>query len=484
MKSFIFKSILFSLILSLVLILIDPLFLDNTKWDVATFNSFYEADENDVNVVFIGSSHLNKGIDTYIVDAVCKTNSIKISGGGMNIAQIYYNLKEVLSKQKPELVVLETYALLEPNSLNNNLFSKSGKLNVRPFNSEYYKRFGAVKYDEIRSIYRKNTPYHMFNVTRFHEVWTDLDSWSSSLKAKFSMNPKKINQEFNRSFSILDNKKIKAFRNTEFDSDKIYISKDEKFFLSKIINLSKDYNFKILFFTTPVLDVYYDKTKTGFNKVSNELNSIIKKHKNIRFFDINKKVNGYDNTRFNNGKVSYNQHLNYKGIINTSHLLSEYLNENYKLAKIERENKSLEDILYNHTRIEKSQNIEGNIEIVNNFKYRIGDSLINTIKVPKKQSSINIKGWLLDKGNQPSETTRKLAFKKNNKFIIVTKGSLNNQKNDAIGRRFGEDFKNSGFNFRFNRNTFEKGKYRIYGIVESKNGSFEIKDMWKWIVIE
>jgi hypothetical protein len=468
----------------LIITLIDPLFLDNKEWDVATFNSFYEAEEDEVDVVFIGSSHLNKGIDTYIVDAVSKTSSIKISGGGMNVAQMYYNLKEVLTRQKPKLVVLETYALIEPNSLNNNLFSRSGKLNVRPFKSEYYKRFGVVKFHEISSIYRKNTPYHMFNTFRFHDVWSDLDNWSESLKAKFSMDPKKINQEFNRSFSTLNNEKIKAFRDTEFDTDEIYISKDENYFLNKIIDLSKDYDFKILFFTTPVLDVYYNETKPDFINLSNQLRSIIKEHKNIKFFDINANVNGFDKTRFNNGKVSYNQHLNYKGIINTSNILSEYLKENYTFDKIEKKNISIEDILYNTKRIEKSSSIEGNIEKVNKYRYRIGDSLTNTIRIPKNQWTINIEGWLLDKENHPDETIRKLAFKKGNNFIVITKGSLKTQKNNSIARRFGKEFSNTGFNFSFNRNSFEKGKYRIYGIVESKNGDFEIKDMWKWMVIE
>lgn len=485
MKLFILKICLFLILIGVLLYKLDPFFLDNKKWGVTTFNSFYEADKEELDIVFIGSSHLNRGVDTYIVDAICKTNSVKISSPGMTIAQMYYNLKEVLSKGKPELVVLETYVLIDTHGLNDNLFDKQKNLRVRPFNSEYNKRLGKVKYEEISKIYPDNTLFHIYNGFRFNDVWTDLDNLSASLKAKLSSDPKKINQERNRSLSVFSDDKIREYHKTDFSNEKIYISDDEKFFLDKIIKLSKANNLKILFYTVPVLDIYYKKTKKAFDRVSDELNSISENHKNIEFSNINKKVNGYDKTRFVNGNVSHNQHLNYKGIINTSNMLSKYIKNNYKFeAKSDPDLKSIEDILYKGGKIEKDPKIEGNIESINNFQYRIGDSLITTISIPKSQKKISIKGWMFHKNLNAKKTIRKLAFKKKNNFIMISQGDMQNLKNKSIARLFGENYNNSGFNFNFNRNSFEKGKYKIYGIVKSKKGDITIKDMWKWLIIK
>ena len=233
------------------------------------------------------------------------------------------------------------------------------------------------------------------------------------------------------------------------------------------------------------MDIYYKKTKKAFNRASKYLNTISGNHKNIQFFDINQKFKGYDKTRFINGKVNYNQHLNYKGIINTSNMLSKYIKSNYKFeTKSNLGLKSIEDILYKGVKIKKEPSIEGNIESINKIQYRIGDSLITTISIPRGQKNISIKGWMFHKNLNTKKTIRKLAFKKKNNFIIISQGDKQNLKNKSIARRFEENYSDSGFKFNFNRNSFEKGKYKIYGIVESKKDDITIKDMWKWLIIE
>lgn len=484
MKNFILKCLLFSVLVMSLLLLIDTWFLNNDQWDVASFNSLYEAEDNEVDIVLIGSSHLNKGIDPFIVDALCKTNTIKISGGGLTIAQMYYNLKEALKIQNPKLVVMETFSLLEPHSTNNNLFDANGNLKVRPFNSEYYKRFGKVKYTELSKIYPENTLYHLFNSFRFHEVWTDMDQLSSSLNAKFASNPQKINQEFNRTLSTLGFDKVNTYKTKSFSTEKIFISKDEKYFLNKIIKLSKTENFKLLFFTTPILNIYYNKTKEAFQSTSNELESILKKN-NIKYFDINQVVGGFNATHFVDGNVTYNQHLNYKGIIKTSNILSKFINKNYKFKSLGNTDiNSPEDILYRKNTIEKNRIIYGNIETVNNQKYLVGDSLTNTIIIPKNKSTVHIEGWLLRKGINKNESIRKLAFKKNNNFFIITQGDLQEMPNDYAASRFGKNYQMSGFKYTFNKKAFDKGKYKIYGIIETEDKSVMVRDMWKWIVIK
>lgn len=485
MRSLIVKSFIFISLCALILLKVDAFFVDNTAWDVATFNSFYDLDDNALDIAFIGSSHLNKSVDTYIVDANCKTNSVKISGGGMTISQMYYNLKEVLSTQNPSLVVMEIYALIEPHDINNELFDDSGKLLVRPFKSEYYKRFGFVKYDEIRSVYPDGQLYNMLNAFRFNDVWTDDQKLSASVEAKLSANPKIINQDYNKKLAFMKDATLDGYRDKEFKTQKIFLSENEKLFVNKIIELSKANNFDLLFFSTPVLDAYYKKTERRLEKISNELREIFKAHNNVKFYDINQEVKGYDRTRVLPGKVEHNQHLNYKGIINTSNLLSKFINNNYEFNKQQIASaNTIEDILYRNIKVEKDTTFLGNISGINNFKYVNKDSITNTISIPKHQKNISIKGWMFKEGLSLNKSVRKLALKKKNNFIVISEGNLENQKTNAIAKRFGDKYKTSGYSFKFNRYSLEKGKYKIYYIIESDKDEIFVKDLWKWLIIE
>lgn len=485
MKALILKSIIFSLLLSFILLKLDPFFVDNTSWDVSSFNSLYEADENSTDIVFIGSSHLNRGIDTHIIDANCQTNSIKISGAGMNMAQTYYNLKEALTTQSPKIVAIETFALIVPRDIYNNSIDDDGKIALKSYKAEYYKRFGEAKYNEISSIYSEERLYHMFNFFRFHDAWTDDELFSKSIAAKLSSDSKRINQDINKGLAILKAHQVREFQNKDFNTEKFFISEDEKQYINKIISLSREHQFELLFFTVPVLDIYYKKTKKGFQRTAKALNEIFKNYDNVKYYDINAEVGGFDKTRVRPGKVNDNQHLNYKGIINTSNLLAKYIKENYEFDKAQ-SNKlnTIEDILYYNRKIEKDSTFLGNITTINNFEYKTEDSLTNTISVPKHQKNINISGWMFKSDLNLNKSVRKIALKKKNNFIMISKENLESKRTSAVPKQFKDDFEMSGFNFFFDRLSVEKGKYRIYFVIESDKGELFFKDLWKWIIIE
>jgi len=369
--------------------------------------------------------------------------------------------------------------------LYNNSTDENGKMLLRSWKAEYFKRFGTAKYEEISSIYPEDKLFNMFNFFRFHDVWTDDETLSKSIDAKLSINPKRIHQDINKSLAYMDDSKIKEYRNKELDSEEFFISDDEKLFLDKIIKLSEEHKFELLFFTVPVLDVYYNKTKKGYKKVGNELKEIFKKHKNIKYYDINAKVGGFDKTRVAPGRVNHNQHLNYKGIINTSNLLSKFIKNNYNFeTNLTNRVNSIEDILYTNKKIEKDSTFLGNMADVNGMKFKVGDSLRNIITIPKNQTNITISGWMFKEGVPLRKATRKIALKKKNNFIFISKRDLEKRSSKYIAKRFVENYLNSGYDFKINKNLLEKGKYKIYNIIESDKGEIFIKDMWKWLIIE
>ncbi len=486
MKQLIIKSLIFIALISFILLKIDPFFIDNSTWKAGSFNSFYEEEKNTSDIIFIGTSQLNDGIDTYIIDAKCNTNSVKICGPGMNMAQTYFNLKEALNRQSPKIVAIETYSLITPVDVFNNSIDDNGNMALKSYKTEYYKRFGKAKQEEICLIYPEDKVYHMFNFFRFHEGWTDDKQLSKSIMTKLSSDPKRFNQNLSRGAKTFINQtQIHKFENKNFDSDKYLISDDEKLYLNKIIELSRLYNFELLFFKVPVLDVYYNNIAKRFNESTDELKTFLNKYDNIKHYDINGEVGGYDRTHFKPDVVSNNQHLNYKGMIKTSSMLAKFINSNYTLNKQQvREAKTLEDILYSNEKIEKDSVFFGDVSGINHLKYSDGDNVTNTIVLPQDQTNIAIWGWMFKSGLNLKKSFRKIALKKNNNFIFVSNGNLKRVKNSYVPNRFKQEFEQSGYSIYFNKKLLEKGKYKIYHILESNKGEMHIMDMQKWVIIE
>ena len=313
MKSIVIKIVLFLIVISSLLLTIDSYFLDSTNASVNSFNSLYEADKNSVDIVFIGNSHLSKGINTNIIDAKCNVNSLKVHAGGIQIAQIYYNLLEILKYQSPKVVGLELFPLVHSDNISNKLFNSKNKMLSKGMKGEYFKRFGIPKYKEIKLIDPKNNWYHMFNFFRFHENWTNLESVSKSLQNRFSVSAKELNYNHNKILWHLNSSSIEGYKKRMFIKKDIYFSEAEKIYLKKIIVLSDEYNFDLLLFTIPVYEEYYNKVKDSIDNTSLKIYNYAKEYKEIKFYDINKELGGLSATYIMGEKVSENQHLNYKG---------------------------------------------------------------------------------------------------------------------------------------------------------------------------
>lgn len=196
--------------------------MDRDQWIYSSYNSLYEA-EKPKNLVFIGNSHLNKGLDNFIVDAKTGSESIKLVGAGLNIAQIYYNFLEVLEYQLPELIVIETWCLYSPGNNHNNPIDDNGKLvgyNKYAFEN---KRIGPIKFEETQlSVDKKDIAFHLFNTFRYHDRWTDLKGFSFFLNDGFRAPAEEVLQEWVKTGGVLTPSKAEQYAHTQFDSSGIF----------------------------------------------------------------------------------------------------------------------------------------------------------------------------------------------------------------------------------------------------------------------
>lgn len=80
--------------------------------ELSSWNAFYEFTENnDVDVLLIGNSHLYTGINPNHLSTVLGANCFIVAASGAPIIDTYYALKEALTRCNPKLVVIETYGI-------------------------------------------------------------------------------------------------------------------------------------------------------------------------------------------------------------------------------------------------------------------------------------------------------------------------------------------------------------------------------------
>ena len=479
MKSIVIKIVLFLIVISSLLLTIDSYFLDSTNASVNSFNSLYEADKNSVDIVFIGNSHLSKGINTNIIDAKCNVNSLKVHAGGIQIAQIYYNLLEILKYQSPKVVGLELFPLVHSDNISNKLFNSKNKMLSKGMKGEYFKRFGIPKYKEIKLIDPKNNWYHMFNFFRFHENWTNLESVSKSLQNRFSVSAKELNYNHNKILWHLNSSSIEGYKKRMFIKKDIYFSEAEKIYLKKIIVLSDEYNFDLLLFTIPIYEEYYNKVKDSIDNTSLKIYNYAKEYKEIKFYDINKELGGLSATYIMGEKVSENQHLNYKGMIKTSNLLADFINKEYNLKpnSLFINDDTVEKLIYNSKKTARDSSYLGNVETVNGKNYYdLENKELITISLAERR--VKLEGWMFKKGVNLKRGSKIIALKKGDDFVYVSGKDLVDNSNQ------GKSFEKSGYSINISKYMLEKGRYKIFHIIKSHDNELYVQDMWKWIVIK
>lgn len=75
------------------------------------WNSFYQEEQESIDIIFLGSSHIYNGINPIIVYDITHMTGFDLSSSGQDIPTSYFYLKESLQYQHPSYVVLDTYGI-------------------------------------------------------------------------------------------------------------------------------------------------------------------------------------------------------------------------------------------------------------------------------------------------------------------------------------------------------------------------------------
>lgn len=279
-----------------------------TGGDSDMVHSFYEIEENTLDVLCVGSSHGFASFYPNILWKDCGLASYALCSPRQSVATSYYMLKEALQYQKPRVLLMEAYYFM---------FGKRYTDEATLRMSIDGMRFGPVKMELVEDllgdypIKQKLSVYLPF--IKYHSRWPELQP------EDFQTRPYLKGATFKYRQHPLEDPGVPEGEGK--------ISKVNLEYFDKIIQLCNEHDIELVMYAAPY---GYDKNYKAFvrkQKVNNALESYLAE-RGIPFLNYQ---------RTNAAGIDYavdfwdSQHLNAVGAIKTTRHLGSFLREHYEL---------------------------------------------------------------------------------------------------------------------------------------------------------
>lgn len=288
------KIVIFLSICAFLLVYISPIFVpkNNSNQSGIKYENargFYGENKNTVDVLAIGNSDLYSAMNPLQIWNEQGYTSYVCAEPQQSIFAAYYMLKEVLTCQKPKVVILEV----------DELFSKNE----------------AEDIDEAIN----NALKYAFPLFEYHSRWKDLtvnDFQDRDADYKTRMESKGYIFHNNIKSNPDGFKYLAKNRNAS-------ITQTTQMYLKKFIDLAHDHGAEVMFVWFPSATTATTKRHESVQRLSKSLN--------IPFIDFN--IDQFD-TGFDwqTDTRDGGNHLNYSGASKITKFLGQYLKENYELT--------------------------------------------------------------------------------------------------------------------------------------------------------
>ena len=313
--------------------------------------SLYNSKENSIDVLFTGSSHSFCTVNTGILWEEYGIAAKDIADGGQPLASTYYYLKEALKTQHPEIVFVELYginisylALTDGNIYRNTLNMK--------WSLDYLNNRNSV-IDAIGSKYKTEENYDdivkgmLYKFPVIHTRYSELTE-----------NDYKQNNEMLR---FLSNWTTKAYDKPVFDNSVGTLSEKQISILDDIYNLSREENFKLIFWVAPyVVNEDAAKIYNALEKYADEKNIDM-----YNFIKLADQIN-FDFTADMRNESVYGSHVNNFGSMKVTRYLGDLLRSVYGVP-----DRSADPLYAEYERMGKEWDLikaQHDLETADNFK--------------------------------------------------------------------------------------------------------------------
>ncbi len=266
----------------------------------------YATEKDTMDVVFVGNSHCYCAIQPNILWDEYGISAFNMSVSGQDRESAYYHVKEVLKTQSPQVVCVDlgmlTYDgyVLDSNLYRNMFSMKISKNSVELIQASVDKKeslnyitkwpFVHTRYDELKKYDFENRDYSVYGRGGY------IDLTVTPLCVDFEV----VNY-----------------------NGRSKIEKEKQDWIDRFIELSKENNFELVFFTSPYI-ITYDE-RAVYNAVADYLD-----WKGIKYIDFIK-PDTLPTLNYATDFIDYG-HVNYYGAKKVSEFMANYILENYSMV--------------------------------------------------------------------------------------------------------------------------------------------------------
>lgn len=310
MRKSVIRIACFMIVFGLVLICVNKVFRYKNGDGIYGMETFYELEDNTVDVLILGSSHAFENFNTGVLWNDYGMAAYILAGSVQPMWNTYYYLKEALKTQSPQLIVLEGYGV-----------TRSGEFedDIRIIRNTYGMKWSLDKLNAIKvSSPRDQWGDFILGYTQYHTRYTELS------KADFYENQGNPLYEDWKGFGC--NMATMPLRSRDVsgieDRNPLYEKSEE--YYRKTIELAQEHNIPIVVVVAPYANVN-DRLETLFNTASD-----IASEYNVGFINCNRRIEeiGLDYLT----DAADGSHLNYKGNQKFTYYIGSLLKDNFDIS--------------------------------------------------------------------------------------------------------------------------------------------------------
>ncbi len=299
-----FKIIIFILIFALILSLLMKILIRKGDGLGSDVYSFYDLEENTLDMVFFGSSHCYSTFSPYKIEEITGLKSYNFSTQQQPINISYHFMVETLKTQKPKYFILETRMFTIDDEYMEEGVVRDALDKMKMSQNKIEAINESVKDKEARASYYLNIiKYH----SRFMEI--GIEEIINAIRGKSIDNKGYVGLPVGKDIYI-DNSYVLNINDT------VELSNKNLEFFNKIIDLAKENNITLILVKSPC--VITEDDQKHFNKVKE-----IAKENGIDYIDYNYM---FDELNFNFEEDFYDYgHLSKNGSEKVSENFANYI---------------------------------------------------------------------------------------------------------------------------------------------------------------
>lgn len=290
--------------------------------------AFKNQDKNSINYIFLGSSHVYKGIIPEVLDYNLNVNSYDYATSNNVIEYNYLQIKEILKTQKPDYIFLDLFNFIDRTDDDVAMHKAIDTIRLSP-----------LKYKTVKlNLNEESIKEMLVPIIKYHLEWKSEDI---SKKISYRMKIKSENTHRGYEFTTEQFSDEKDPIDDLITTDeKLYLPDDRQKILNDIINLCNKNDVELVFFCTP----FIDSDLFPMSELQAYKNGLIELYPDINIIDLNMY---YDEIGLVKSDFYDIGHLNVFGAYKTTMFLSEYLkNNDFKTNLISTEDMERNEVIY------------------------------------------------------------------------------------------------------------------------------------------